>query len=312
MRYQVTLYSLFFILYSILVGCDKIDFLKPKKIAKESTVTSPIVKGTVIAKVNNLSITLEELNRYIDIYNVSLDLRQDLSADQKKAEKIDTREKKIKYLKDLLIRQAVFYQAALDRGLDRKEELIQILERYKIAMLAQEMQNEIVKNLDVSSAEIEEAYKNNRDLFKEPESRRIREIVTKREEEARQILIELLQGADFSSIAKTRSIAESAKNGGDLGDIKRGQRGEQFLNFDDVAFSPALQQGAISSVFKEPQGYYVIKVEGIKEGKQLSVFEVWDTLKALILADRQRTELDRVYSQLSREAKIEIYEGVIK
>jgi len=306
-RYGVFLFSIF------LIGCDKINFFNPKKastdIARPAAVT---VQGTVIAKVNNLAITLEELNRYIDIYNASLDLRQDLTPEQKKAAKIDIREKKIDYLKTLLIRQAVFYQAALDRGLDRKEEIVQILERYRIAVLAQEMQNEIIKNLDVSSAEIEEAYKNNKNLFREPQTRRVREIVTKTEEEARQILIELLQGADFISLAKTRSIADSGKNGGDLGYVKKGDRQEQFPAFDDVVFSPALQQGAISSVFKGPQGYYIVKIEEIKEGKQVSLSEAWDTLKALLLARKQQEELDKFYSQLSRDAKIEIYEGEIK
>lgn len=304
-RYGVFLFSIF------LIGCDKIDFFNPKK-ASTATPTAITVQGTVIAKVNNLPITLEELNRYIDIYNASLDLRQDLTAEQKKAAKIDTREKKIGYLKTLLIRQAVFYQAAMDRGLDRKEEIVQILERYRIAVLAQEMQNEIVKNLEVSSAEIEEAYKNNKNLFREPETRRVREIVTKTEEEARQILIELLQGADFISLAKTRSISDSGKNGGDLGYVKKGDRQEQFPTFDDMVFSPALQQGAVSSVFKGPQGYYIVKIEEIKEGKQVSLSEAWDTLKALLLARKQQEELDKFYSQLSRDAKIEIYEGEIK
>lgn len=304
---------LFFLLFSfLLVGCEKLDFLKPKKAATKAQPAVVTVKGTVIAKVNNLPITLEELNRYIDIYNVSFELRQDLSSEQKKAGKIDTREKKIDYLKTLLIRQAVFYQAALDRGLDRKEEIMDILERYKMAMLAQEMQNEIVKNLDVNSAEIEEAYNNNKDLFREPEARRIREIVTKTEEEARQVLIELLQGTDFSAAAKNRSIVESGKNAGDLGFIKKGQRGEQFGNFDEVAFSPALQQGTISSIFKGSEGFYIIKIEAIKEGRQVSLLDAWDTIKTLLLARKQQEELDRVYSQLSRDAKIEIYEGEIK
>lgn len=293
-------------------GCEKFNFLKPKKIVKETVSPALTVKGTLVAKVNNIPITLEEMNRYIDIYNASIDLREDLTEEQKKLAKIDTRDKKLDYLKNVLIRQMVFYQTALDKGLDRKEEINEVLNRYKIAVLSQEMQNEIVKNISVSSAEIEEAYKNNKDLFREPEARRIREIVTKTEEEARQILIELLQGGDFATVARNRSIAESAKNGGDLGFIKKGQRGEKFVNFDEVAFSPALQQGALSTVFKGPEGFYIIKIEAIKEGRQVSLSEAWDTIKAILLARKQQEELDRVYSQLSREVKIEVYEGEIK
>lgn len=312
-RYGVRIFGLaiFFAGSIILVGCDNIDFLKPKKPSAAAKAPAYAVKGTVIAKVNNFPITLEELNRYVDIYNASVDLRQDLTPEQKQTLKIDTREKKIEYLKTLLIRQAVFYQAALDRGLDRKEEINEILDRYKMAILAQEMQNEIVKSIDIGSAEVEDAYKNNKDLFKEAQVRRAREIVTKTEDDAKQILIELLQGADFSTIARTRSVAESAKDGGDLGEIKKGRLGS-FSEFDEVVFSPALQQGQISSVFKGPQGFYIVKIESIKEGRQVPLSEAFDTLKAYLLAQKQQRELDRTYSKLSSEAKIEMYEGEIK
>jgi parvulin-like peptidyl-prolyl isomerase len=298
----------FILVFSL--GCEKLNFLKPKQVSKEKP-QAPIVRGTIIAKVNNLPITLEELNKEIDIYNASVELL-DLPDEAKKQAKIDTREKKIDYLKSFVIRQLVFYQAALDRGLDRKEDISEILQRTRMAILAQEMQREIIKNIDVGSTEIEETYKKIKDRLKEPQMRRIREIVTKTEAEANQILIELLQGADFATLAKDRSLAESAKNGGDLGFLRIGQRGEQFSNFDEIAFSPALQTGARSGVFNGPEGYYIIKIEGIKEGKQLSLNDVRDRLKEELLLNKQKEELDKFYSQFSREAKIEIYEGEIK
>ncbi|MFH1458427.1 MAG: peptidyl-prolyl cis-trans isomerase [Candidatus Omnitrophota bacterium] len=294
-----------------LLGCDKIDFLNPKKPSAKAKAPAHTVKGTVIAKVNNIPITLEELNRYIEIYNASIGLRQDFTEEQKQTLKIDTREKKIDYLKTLLIRQTVFYQAALDRGLDRRDEINEILERYKVAILAQAMQDEIVKNLETSSAEAEDAYKNNLDLFKEAQVRKVREIVARTEDEAKQMLIELLQGGDFASIARSRSIVESAKNGGDLGEIKIG-RLESFPEFDGVVFSPALQQGQVSSIFKGPKGYYLVKVEAIKEGRQVPFSEAFDTLKAYLLAQKQQMELDKAYDKFYAEDKVEIYEGEIK
>ena len=296
----------------MLVGCDKLDFLKPKTASVSAAKPGAhAVRGTVIAKVNNIPITLEELNRYIEIYNASVELRQDLTPEQKQTLKIDTRERKLDYLKNLLVRQAVFYQAALDRGLDRKEEISEIMDRYKMALLSQDVQNEIVKNIDVSSAEIEDAYKSNMPLFKAAEVRKAREIVTRTEEEAKQVLIELLQGADFSGIARTRSIAESAKKDGDLGEIKKGQFAN-FPAFDEIVFSPALGQGQVSSVFKGPQGFYIVKIESIKEGRQVPLSEAFDTIKAYLLAQKQQRELDKAYSTLSSQAKIEVYEGDIK
>ena len=296
-----------------LAGCDKMDFLKPKKpSAVKAQPAASVVKGTVIAKVDNAPVTLEELERQITVYNGIVDSNKEWSEQQKKAAKIDTREKKINYLKNQIIPQSIFYQAALDRGLDRKPEVVEGLERYKIVLLSEMMKNEIYKNIDVSSAEIEEAYNNNKSLFKEPESRKVREFVAKTEDEAKQALIELLQGADFASIAKNRSVANSAKDAGDLGFIKKGQRGEQYASFDEIVFSPALQEGSMSNVFKGPSGYYIVKIENIKEGKLVSLSEAWDTIKALLLDRKRGAELEKSYSQLYREHKVEIYEGEIK
>ncbi len=303
-----------FILCSLLLvyGCEKIPFFGKEKPKPE--VQPPIVRGTVIAKVDDLLITLEELNLHLDVFNASIDLREDLSAEEKKVAKIDTHEKKVSYVKEILIRQRVLYQAALDRGLDHKEEIVEILERDKIAILAREMQNEIIKNIDVSSTEIEQVYEESKELFKEPEIRRIREIVTKTEEEAREVLIELYQGTDFTLLAKTRSIANSAEAGGSLGEIKKGDRGEEFFAFDEIAFSPTLLKDSIAGPFKGPEGYYIIKVEEIKEGKQVSLTDAWEMIKGLLLRNKQKEELDRFYSRLLQSGKIrvDIYEKEIK
>lgn len=313
MRYGIILYLLLFIVFSTLAGCENMPFSTPKKSPskKSQEAVSTFIKGTPVAKVNNAVITLEDLNREITIYNASLDFLG-LSAEEKEKEKIDTREKKLNYLKNFVIRRLVLYQNALDRGIDRKEEVQKTLENNKIAILVSELQNEITKNIDVSATEIEDAYKRIKDQLREPEARKIREIVAKTEEEARQVLIELLQGADFASVARSRSVAASAKDGGDLGYIKRGQRGERFTVFDEVAFSLALEEGKISNVFNGPDGFYLIKIEGIKEGKQLELFEVRDRLKEQLLIAKQQQKIDELYSQLSHDAKIETNEGEIK
>lgn len=301
-------FSMLLVASFVLLGCDNLNFLnKPKKEAPAA-----VVVGTVIAKVANMPATLEMLNREIDAYNASVDLTN-LSSEEKKKAKIDTREKKIEYLKNILLRRMVFYQAALDRGIDRREDIKEVLERNKTTILAQEMENEIIKNINVSMAEVDEAYKNVKDQLKEPDVRKIREIVMRTESEAKQALLEILQGADFATVARDRSIAESAKNGGDLGFIRKGQRGERFITFDDITFSPALQLGAVSSVFKGPDGFYVIKIESVKEGKQPTLSEVQDRLKELLILRKSQEQLDKFYSQVAgSNIKVEIYESEVK
>ncbi len=291
-------------------GCDQIPFLKPRKPSKTvssssapAAAPSTAVHGTVIAKVNNIPITLEDMNQEIEAYN-SL-----VPADKSEA-KITTREQKVEYVKNQMVRSLLLYQEALDRRLDESEEVQRILDRTKRELLVVELLRKEAEGLEVTSQEIEESYNTYKDRLKEPEERQIREIVVASESEAKEILIQLLQGGDFSTIARERSIAASKKDGGNLGFIKPGQ--QKSSQFDDAAFSTSLETGSVSSIFKGPEGYYIIKLEAKHGGKQMALSDVWDNLKRSLTIMKQQQKMEELVGKLSRDAKIEISEGEIK
>ena len=302
MRNKVVLFFIFCFLSSLLLGCEKFDFLKPKKETPEKT--KPVaVKGTLIAKVNNLPITLEDMNKEIDIYNNNI-----VPADKPEL-KITVRDQKINYLKNEIVRRTLLYQEAIDRGLDRKEEVIQALEKTKQDLLVMELIRQEAEKAEVTSKEIEDYYNNYKDQLKEPEERHIRVMVVPTEQEAKDILIQLLQGVDFTTLAKDRSKSLSAKDGGDLGFIPRGKK---FSQFDTVAFSDTLEVGKFSNIFKGPEGYYILKLEAKRGGKQKSLSEMWDDIKRGLTFLKQQQRIEDLISKLSAKAKLEFYEGEIK
>lgn len=285
----------------ILFGCDK---LFPKKIKPTSlnSKTAIEVKGTVVAKVNNQPITLEDLNAEVESFNAYV-------PKDRPNDKIDTRDKKIDYLRNEMVRKALLAQTAIDRGLDRKEELQKALENFKQSLLVAELMRVETANIEVTSAEIEDYYNRSKEQLKEPEERYIREIVLPTESQAKEVLIQLLQGADFSSLAQEKSIAASAKSGGDLGYIKKEVKSPQF---DAAAFSPSLEIGKISNYFKGPEGYYILKLEGKREGKVKSLSELWDDIKTGLTFLKQQQKIEELIAKLSREAKVEVIESAVK
>ena len=63
MRSKVWVISVGLVFVFIISGCDNFSFTKKKnKNSEEKTVTTPVVTGTIVAKVNNYPITLEDLN----------------------------------------------------------------------------------------------------------------------------------------------------------------------------------------------------------------------------------------------------------
>lgn len=284
-------------------GCDKILPLKKKTPPPPAaqTVLSE-VKGTLIARVNNQPMTLEELNEEIENFN------KYVPAD-KPEERIDTRDKKLNYLKNEMVRRILLSQAALDRGLDRKEDVQKALNNFKQNLLVAELVKAETENIEVASAEIEDYYNQYKEQLKEPEERRIREIVLSAEGDAKDALIELLKGADFAALAQTKSVSASAKNGGDLGYIKKGIKSPQF---DDVAFSTTLEAGRTSNYFKGTEGYYILKLEAKREGKVKSLSDLWDDIKNGLKFLKQQKKVEDLISKLSADAKIEVIENAVK
>lgn len=292
------------------MGCENIPFLNfgQKKTTKKE-ITQAVVKGTVIAKVNNMSITLEELNQEIEgINNFAI-------SQNRPQDKIDTRDKKINYLKNELISTKLLYQEALDRNLDKKDEVQKAIENTKSLIVVTELLKEEIGTGEVTSEEIEKFYNEQKQYFKTPEERKISEIVTNNENDANQVLIQALQGQDFASLARQYSKATTSSKGGDLGYIQDPRYVDpknrtKFDKFYEVAFT--LEKGKPSSVFKGSDGYYIIKVEDIKEAKQKSLSEAWDDTKQILQNYKPYQKRQELVDKLRQQAKIEIYDGKVE
>ncbi len=310
---ETKLLILIITVFSFLVmGCEKIPFLKFPKIPS-STVKEPATyqaKGTIIARVNNMPITLEELNDEVANFNAEVENSPVLKPEEKASLKINTREQKIQYLKDEIERRLLLYQEALRRGFDQKEEIQQALEKGKMDLLVIELVRQEAMAVEVTPKEVDDFYAANKEQLKEPEERRIREIALATEAEARDVLIQLLQGADFATKAKELSRAPSAKDAGDLGFIKRGTKPPQF---DAVAFSDTLEVGRVSNIFKGADGlYYIVKLESRRQKDQKPLAERMDEIKNYLMLSKQQQKINGLVDKLREGSKIAVYEGEIK
>ncbi|MEQ9122359.1 MAG: peptidylprolyl isomerase, partial [Alphaproteobacteria bacterium] len=102
-----------------------------------------------------------------------------------------------------------------------------------------------------------------------------RHILLQTEEEAKDAIQALKEGADFAELAEVRSVGPSAKSGGDLGYFKKEQMVKPFA---DAAF--ALEKGAITETPVETQfGWHVIKVEDIKSDAPPPFYEMQEELR---------------------------------
>lgn len=258
------------------------------------------MQGTLLAKVDNWVLTLEDFNRKLEILK---DLPADPNTGQKI--KIETFDDK-KALLEELIRQQLLVQDAKLRGLDRKKEFIAAIEEVKRGQLAAEEMNLLTEDVKVESKEIEDAYNQYRGSFTDPVQWHIREIVVSTMDQANQVLIEALRGTDFASLATQYSKSASASKGGDLGFISQAK----FPQLESALAS--LEAGQVSSAIKGPDGFYIVKLIEKKGGKEKSLSEVWDQIKEFLTAQKKFNKLQEYLSKLKQNAKIEIREDLLR
>ncbi len=102
-------------------------------------------------------------------------------------------------------------------------------------------------------------YEKNKEKYRVDERRKVSLIEVKEEREAQEIRRRLLWGENFGVIAQELSTGAGKKKGGDIGYLKKEQRGaigrEAFL----------LKKGEVSKAFKTDRGWAIIKVTNIKE-----------------------------------------------
>jgi peptidyl-prolyl cis-trans isomerase C len=282
-------------------GCDSLPFLSR---GKKISFNKPQIKarGTLIGKAGDIPITLEDLNQDIAAYNETI-------PDDQPERKINTREQRIDYAKNDMVRRALIYQEALSRGIDKEDDIASAVEKARMELSVLKLMKEETDKIEVTPKEIEDAYNTYKDQLKEPEERNIREIVVSSEQDAKDVLVQLLQGADFATLAKEKSKSSSSKSGGDLGFIGKGKK---FSQFDAVAFSDTLEVGRPSNIFRGSDGYYILKLEAKKGGKQKTLSELYEDIKKTLLFLKKQQRIDELVAKLSKNNKVEINEGEIR
>ena len=82
-----------------------------------------------------------------------------------------------------------------------------------------------------------------------------RHILVKKQADAALLKQRINKGADFAKTAKQHSTCSSAKRGGDLGEIKKG---DLVSSVEKVVFNAPLKQ--LQGPIKSPFGYHLIEV----------------------------------------------------
>ena len=292
-----------------------------------SPVQAKVIEG-IAAVVDGEVITLSELEEF-------------LGPERARQEGVNIdigREEARRRALERLIERKVLLQEAKDKGIEVREERIdrrlgELRERFaseeefrqalreenlteaklrrrieKDLMVSLLIDKEVRARIRVGGEEIRLFFEENRERFKEPEEVELSHILIKakegevwKEKKGEELLRRLREGADFSLLAREYSQGPTAKRGGRLGFLRRGELSPEFAE----AVS-GLEVGEVSDLIKMEDGFHIIKLKGRKAARQMELSEVKDIIEALIFAEKAEKRYQEWVKELKKEAHIEI------
>jgi peptidyl-prolyl cis-trans isomerase C len=206
---------------------------------------------------------------------------------------------------DSYINQKILYSEAVKQGFDKRKDVLEKTENFKKKLIGQTFGQEILKNIKVTQAEIQDYYRKHKDDYEEI---KISEIFI-RTNPARGV-------TKKSALAKAETVAEKAKAGaswqelvqkysedsitrtkeGSVGFIQRGKFGPDI---DNLLFR--MKKGEITNPLEVEGGYFIIKIdEGPRMRPEGQVNRIIDSR---IINDK----LLEYMNGLRKEWRVEVY-----
>jgi len=155
----------------------------------------------------------------------------------------------------------------------------------------------------IEMPEMEKYYRDHQAEFVVDDRVHVLEILVSREESASELRKKLRPRdfATFRRMAKEHSEGLTADRAGDLGVF---EPGELPQDFERVIFG--LKPGQVSPVFRSEHGYHIFTVEEFIPKHTQAFHEVHKDIYEKMLAQYERTQLDKYVEELLRGASIEI------
>ena len=130
--------------------------------------------------------------------------------------------------------------------------------------------------------EIKEYYDSHQDQYATPQMLRFRQIVTRTEDEARDLLAKIQAGEDMGELARKHSVGPEADRDGDVGWVARGQLEESM---EEAVFS--LPEGKISGIVESPYGYHIFEVTATRPEGARELPEVVQEIETTLLSEKR-------------------------
>ena len=112
---------------------------------------------------------------------------------------------------------------------------------------------------------------------------------------------QVLAGADFAEVARQQSADASAKDGGDLGTLKRGE-----LALDIEAEILKLEPGQVSAPYRSPLGYHLFRLESKEVLEGDAMVRARQQIRDILFREKYESRLAAWLREIKQRAIIDV------
>ena len=174
-------------------------------------------------------------------------------------------------------------------------------------LLSEKLVGQLTKDVTVADTAAQKYYNENKAQYVTPESREVRHILVKTKAEAEDLRAQLVNGADFATLAKKFSEDPGSKAAGGKFTVAKGQT---VPPFEKASFS--LKTNELSQPVKTQFGFHLVQPIGdVKEAGTTPYQTVREQIKSQ-LSDEKRNEVVTDWSEdvaKKYEGKVSYAEG---
>ena len=259
-------------------------------LAAASFLIAPTLLGQDVATINGKKVSSEEFKSAIESLGPNKAMVQSSP---------DMLERFLNHLIDTKILSSKAAEKKIDQSGDFKLRL----EQAKGQILASLYMDKYIEE-NTTDAALKKHFNSNKEKFAKKEIK-ASHILVKEEKKAQEVLkMTQKKGANFAELAKKHSTGPSGPKGGDLGWFGTGR---MVPEFEKAAF--ATPKGQVHpKIVKTQFGFHIIKVEDIKEPKDVNFDKVKEEVKTQLTRDLRTSHIEN----LRKEAKIEINKATLK
>lgn len=209
---------------------------------------------------------------------------------------------------DNWIDRKVVDQEALRRHYEANPELKKMVHCYENQVLRNTfIKRIIIPQIAVKEKDLEDYYAKHQKNYIKPARFKMQQITVKTMDEAQEIAKNLQNGADFSWLAKRKSIDSAASAGGDVRWLTKAELPKPVNDIIDT-----LNIGDTSPIVKLDSSFGVFRIQG-KIGEEIEAFDkVKNTVYKAYVNEKVNALIDKYVNQLKTDAQIKIYENEIQ